>query len=51
MSVFGTVTGVLMVCVGSGGQAQLMGADWAGVSGLPLNPFTSKGSPSMGMYE
>lgn len=55
MSLFGTVTGVLMVGGGSSGQAQLIGADWRGIGQNPLeslpNPFASRGSPSMGTYE
>lgn len=35
MSLFGTVTCVLMVRVGSNGQAQLMGADGRGVGHTP----------------
>lgn len=36
MSLFGTVTGVLMVGGGSSGQAQLIGADWRGIGQNPL---------------
>lgn len=35
MSLFGTVTCVLMVRGGSAGQAQLIGADWRGVRQTP----------------
>lgn len=37
-SLFGTVTGVLMVGGGSSGQAQLIGADWRGIGQNPLEP-------------
>lgn len=42
MSLFGTVTCVLMVCVGSSGQAQLIGVDWGGVGHTPESTYIKR---------
>lgn len=48
MSLFGTVTCVLMACVDSSGQAQLIGADWEGGVGLTPESFYIKRKPING---